>query len=201
MELAGHTDSQGSEDGNQVLSQARAEAVLSALRERRILTENLVAKGYGESQPIADNGTEEGREANRRIEFVLLDEKPVSSNAPLPQASAEATAKDDEAEPDMAAAIAAAESGGDSPDFTGNAGPMEDATGEPLAGIGNEAPADGEAAEPAPEAAPADAAAQTSDAAAPEAVAAPDGSIEIPVGTGAESPARPKPRPEGLGQN
>ncbi|MGD9918202.1 MAG: OmpA family protein [Paenirhodobacter sp.] len=201
MEVAGHTDSQGSEDGNQVLSQSRAEAVLSALRERRILTENLVAKGYGESQPIADNGTEEGREANRRIEFVLLDEKPVSSNAPLPQASADATAKDDEAEPDMAAAIAAAESGGDTPEFTGDAGPMEDATGEPLAGIGNEAPAGGEAAEPAPEAAPADAAAPASDEAAPEAVAAPDGSIEIPVGTGAESPARPKPRPEGLGQN
>jgi len=72
MEIAGHTDSQGRETMNQNLSQGRAEAVLSALMARRVLTSNLEAKGYGESTPIADNDTEEGREANRRIEFTLI---------------------------------------------------------------------------------------------------------------------------------
>lgn len=72
MEIGGHTDSQGREEMNQQLSQARAEAVLDALLERRVLTANLTARGYGEEAPIADNGTEEGREANRRIEFRLI---------------------------------------------------------------------------------------------------------------------------------
>ncbi len=72
IEIGGHTDSQGRESMNQQLSQARADAVLNAIMARRVLTSNLSAKGYGESQPIADNGTEDGREANRRIEFKLL---------------------------------------------------------------------------------------------------------------------------------
>ena len=72
IEIGGHTDSQGRESMNQQLSQARADAVLNAIMSRRVLTSNLSAKGYGESQPIADNGTEDGREANRRIEFKLL---------------------------------------------------------------------------------------------------------------------------------
>ena len=72
MEIGGHTDSQGREVMNQQLSQARARAVLEALRARRVLTGNITAKGYGESAPIADNGTESGREENRRIEFKLI---------------------------------------------------------------------------------------------------------------------------------
>ncbi len=71
MEIGGHTDSQGSEGMNERLSQARADAVLNAIMARRVLTSNLTARGYGESRPIADNGTEAGREANRRIEFSL----------------------------------------------------------------------------------------------------------------------------------
>jgi OOP family OmpA-OmpF porin len=71
MEIGGHTDSQGSEGGNQGLSQARAEAVLLALQGRRVDVSGMTATGYGEAQPIADNQTEDGREANRRIEFVL----------------------------------------------------------------------------------------------------------------------------------
>lgn len=71
LEIGGHTDSQGSEGGNQALSQARAEAVLLALQGRRVDISGMTAVGYGESTPIADNETEEGREANRRIEFVL----------------------------------------------------------------------------------------------------------------------------------
>ncbi|WP_343116532.1 OmpA family protein [Ostreiculturibacter nitratireducens] len=75
MEVAGHTDSQGREEMNLALSQERAEAIITALMERRVLTGNLKAVGYGETRPIADNDTEEGREANRRIEFSLLTEE------------------------------------------------------------------------------------------------------------------------------
>jgi OmpA-OmpF porin, OOP family len=77
MEIGGHTDSQGSESGNQALSQARAEAVLLALQGRRVDISGMTAVGYGEASPIADNGTEEGREANRRIEFVLQGPPPL----------------------------------------------------------------------------------------------------------------------------
>ncbi|KIC16104.1 OmpA family protein [Leisingera sp. ANG-Vp] len=72
LEIQGHTDSQGREVMNQNLSQARAQSVLNELRARRVVTSTFAAKGYGESEPIADNGTEEGREANRRIEFKLI---------------------------------------------------------------------------------------------------------------------------------
>ena len=72
MEIGGYTDSQGREEMNQALSQSRAQSVLNALLARRVLTTNLTAHGYGEENPIADNETEEGREANRRIEFRLI---------------------------------------------------------------------------------------------------------------------------------
>lgn len=77
IEIGGHTDSQGREEMNERLSQERAQAVLNELRTRRVLTSSFTAKGYGESQPIADNDTEEGRESNRRIEFRLLRPQPV----------------------------------------------------------------------------------------------------------------------------
>ncbi|MDY6860561.1 MAG: OmpA family protein [Pseudomonadota bacterium] len=75
MEIGGHTDSQGREVMNEQLSQQRAEAVLAELIARRILTTDLTARGYGESVPIAENDTEDGREANRRIEFRLITPK------------------------------------------------------------------------------------------------------------------------------
>lgn len=74
LQVAGYTDSQGREEMNQALSQRRADAVLAALRARRIPTASFKAIGFGEADPIADNGTEEGREANRRIEFSLVSE-------------------------------------------------------------------------------------------------------------------------------
>ena len=63
---------------NQQLSQARATSVLNELRARRVLTSTYAAKGYGETTPIADNKTEEGRELNRRIEFRLIRPNPAS---------------------------------------------------------------------------------------------------------------------------
>jgi len=76
FEVAGHTDSQGRAETNRNLSQARAEAVINALLARRVLVASLVARGYGADRPIADNSTEAGREANRRIEFTLIRPEP-----------------------------------------------------------------------------------------------------------------------------
>lgn len=73
VEIAGYTDAQGSEEGNRTLSQSRAEAVLTALKGRRVMVDGFTAVGYGEANPIADNTTDTGREANRRIEFTFLD--------------------------------------------------------------------------------------------------------------------------------
>lgn len=76
LEIQGHTDSQGREEMNLNLSQARAQSVLNELRARRVLTASYTAVGYGETDPIADNDSQEGREANRRIEFKLIRPKP-----------------------------------------------------------------------------------------------------------------------------
>ncbi|MEL6644499.1 MAG: OmpA family protein [Pseudomonadota bacterium] len=95
MEIGGHTDSQGREVMNERLSQARATAVLDAIVARRILTGNLTARGYGESTPIADNDTEEGREANRRIEFKLVVDDPQTETA-----AADTTGEESDSEQD-----------------------------------------------------------------------------------------------------
>jgi len=96
LEIQGHTDSQGRESMNQALSQTRAQSVLTALQDRRILTKGFVAIGYGETQPIADNETEEGREANRRIEFVLITpDADATGDAEGGSSADEATAADD----------------------------------------------------------------------------------------------------------
>jgi OOP family OmpA-OmpF porin len=73
MEIGGHTDAQGSAEGNQALSKARAQAVLVALQGRLVDVTGMAAVGYGEGVPVADNGSEAGRLANRRIEFRLMD--------------------------------------------------------------------------------------------------------------------------------
>ncbi|WP_298260050.1 OmpA family protein [uncultured Litoreibacter sp.] len=87
MEIGGYTDSQGREEMNAALSQQRADAVRSALLARRVLVGNITAKGYGEADPIADNDTAEGREANRRIEFKLLtDARAAATDTPEAEA-------------------------------------------------------------------------------------------------------------------
>ncbi|MEO1064175.1 MAG: OmpA family protein [Actinomycetota bacterium] len=72
VRIEGHTDSQGDADENLALSQDRAQAVLDALVLRGVDPSLLEAQGFGETIPIADNTTPEGRQANRRIEFTLL---------------------------------------------------------------------------------------------------------------------------------
>lgn len=71
VEIVGHTDDQGAEEENFTLSQLRAEAVVERLVELGAERARFTARGEGESSPIADNGTAEGRAQNRRIEFVL----------------------------------------------------------------------------------------------------------------------------------
>jgi OmpA-OmpF porin, OOP family len=77
FEIGGHTDSEGSESGNQRLSQQRAEAVLAALRADLPLP-GFTARGYGEAEPVADNATSEGRARNRRIAFTLVATEPAA---------------------------------------------------------------------------------------------------------------------------
>lgn len=84
IEAGGHTDAQGSEGFNAELSRRRAQAVVQAMTDAGIDTGHMTAKGYGESQPVADNDTDAGREANRRIEFALLSDDPVMTGAPRP---------------------------------------------------------------------------------------------------------------------
>jgi outer membrane protein OmpA-like peptidoglycan-associated protein len=72
IELQGHTDSQGDDKQNQKLSEDRAKAVRDALIAKGINGSRMTAKGYGETVPIADNASEEGRAKNRRTVFVVV---------------------------------------------------------------------------------------------------------------------------------
>lgn len=69
--IGGHTDSQGSDAYNADLSQRRAESVRQFMIANGCKAERLTAKGYGESKPIADNGTKAGRAENRRVELTV----------------------------------------------------------------------------------------------------------------------------------
>lgn len=74
VEIQGHTDSIGSDSYNLSLSQARAEAVKTYLVTRHgIDPSRLIARGYGETMPIASNASREGRAMNRRVEFVIIE--------------------------------------------------------------------------------------------------------------------------------
>lgn len=122
LEIAGYTDSQGSEEGNRALSQARAEAVLLALQGRGVDVTNISAKGYGEANPIADNDTDAGREANRRIEFALIGQ-PAAAVAPAAaptEGTAEAPAEAPAAASDDTTAAAPSAEG---PDFSDDDSP------------------------------------------------------------------------------
>jgi outer membrane protein OmpA-like peptidoglycan-associated protein/tetratricopeptide (TPR) repeat protein len=72
IEVSGHTDNVGDDASNLKLSESRAFAVYSYLLEQKIEAERISFKGYGKTQPIADNATEEGRSLNRRTEFMVV---------------------------------------------------------------------------------------------------------------------------------
>lgn len=71
VQVEGHTSSEGGDDHNQTLSEARADAVLDYLVSHGIKKERLVSKGFASSVPVDTNATSEGRENNRRVEFVV----------------------------------------------------------------------------------------------------------------------------------
>ncbi|MBB5699011.1 OmpA family protein [Sphingomonas yantingensis] len=72
VDVYGHTDSVGSDAYNQTLSERRAGAVASYLTTRGVQSARLATRGFGESEPIASNETEEGRAQNRRVEIKLV---------------------------------------------------------------------------------------------------------------------------------
>lgn len=73
VEMQGHTDSVGSDQYNRALSQRRAEAVRTYLIDHGVSADRLTARGYGEAQPIDDNGTDAGRSRNRRVVMQVLE--------------------------------------------------------------------------------------------------------------------------------
>jgi outer membrane protein OmpA-like peptidoglycan-associated protein len=74
VRVEGHTDSVGSETRNLKLSQGRARSVAKALSSRGIASDRLDAVGFGEIRPIETNKTKEGRQANRRVEFIIVEQ-------------------------------------------------------------------------------------------------------------------------------
>ncbi|MBL7865040.1 MAG: OmpA family protein [Cyclobacteriaceae bacterium] len=72
IEISGHTDSKGTDEYNNTLSQGRSQAVVDYIVQQGIDTSRLTAKGYGESKPIDTNDTPEGQANNRRVEFTVL---------------------------------------------------------------------------------------------------------------------------------
>jgi len=71
MRIAGHTDSSGNEESNMDLSKKRAFACFSYLVNSGIASKRLTHQGFGQTEPVADNATREGRRQNRRVEFEL----------------------------------------------------------------------------------------------------------------------------------
>ena len=76
VQVEGHTDSTGTAALNRRLSQQRAESVMKYLGSKGVASGRMVAKGFGPDRAIADNGTDEGREKNRRVEFNILKQGP-----------------------------------------------------------------------------------------------------------------------------
>ena len=87
LKIEGHTDNVGSDSYNLDLSTRRANSVKKYIEEKGIKPDRITAEGFGESKPIADNSTKEGRDKNRRVEFKIIKNDVVisstSSNQPI----------------------------------------------------------------------------------------------------------------------
>ncbi len=81
LKVEGHTDAKGSDSYNQTLSEKRASSVSSYLKSIGIASSRISTYGYGKTQPIATNDTEEGRAQNRRVTFVILPNEKMKTEA------------------------------------------------------------------------------------------------------------------------
>ncbi len=73
IEISGHTDSIGSDEVNNKISQGRADAVKNYMISKgSVAVSRIITKGYGKTRPVASNDTDEGQQANRRVEFLIL---------------------------------------------------------------------------------------------------------------------------------
>jgi outer membrane protein OmpA-like peptidoglycan-associated protein len=81
VQVEGHTDSVGSDDFNQTLSEKRAEAVRDFLVSNDVARDSITAKGFGKSRPVVSNDTAEGRQRNRRVELVVSGDSIQTSSA------------------------------------------------------------------------------------------------------------------------
>ena len=79
--IEGHTDNTGTDDHNQKLSESRAKAVSSHLARQGVLPSRISPIGYGESQPVEDNATVSGKQANRRVEVAIYANKKLKKAA------------------------------------------------------------------------------------------------------------------------
>lgn len=79
--IQGHTDSKGSEAYNQTLSEKRAGTVAQFLKDQGVVASRITSVGFGESQPVASNDTEEGRTENRRVAFVIVPNENMKQEA------------------------------------------------------------------------------------------------------------------------
>jgi outer membrane protein OmpA-like peptidoglycan-associated protein len=82
MRVEGYTDATGRTEANRKLSEARARSVYEFLKSQGVADTRLAFQGLGQANPVADNGTKEGRARNRRVEIVVAEGeiKPVSLN-------------------------------------------------------------------------------------------------------------------------
>jgi OOP family OmpA-OmpF porin len=98
IQVEGHASSDGADDYNMRLSDARAKAVREYLVGAGVPADKLVAKGFGETKPIVSNDTEEGRQQNRRVEFNILEQDLAARQAKADAGAEEGDAAAEEGE-------------------------------------------------------------------------------------------------------
>ncbi len=90
IEIQGHASAEGGDDHNMKLSDRRAKSVMKYLTSKGgVAKDHFTAKGYGETQPIASNDTEDGREKNRRVEFVITEQEVVETKVEVDESGNE----------------------------------------------------------------------------------------------------------------
>ena len=102
LSIEGHTDSDGSDKYNKKLSDKRAASVKKYFTEHGIDEGMLLSKGWGEAKPIADNGTDEGKATNRRVEFLITKQDRIKETVKVDKKTGERTVIESKAAPKKA---------------------------------------------------------------------------------------------------